>query len=365
MAKVVEFLSGRFAAAGLLLCTLILGVYGMGRSLWLDEAWVANSINAPTLHGMFIYPDWLQTSPPLFLLLARWAVGVFGLSDVSLRLVPLLLALLAVAGMLAVARRVVSAPLAVLACAALAFHPTAVEYFRSVKQYSGEVAATTLVLLVTIRYLQSPKRKQFYWLLGVVAVAMPLSYPTVFLLAGVLWAIRHDARRSAVLVAVSGSMLAILYWWFIRPNVSSALQVYWSAEGRDLWMPVATGLAAAGVVAVAALPRFGIRGRLAIVCALPFIPFAIAEAAGWYPQSPRTSLFLRPCLLLVLVMAAAEVTKNWRRPAVDLAVTLLAILTVVLGMRKQFHEGRFQPEEDFAGVVRYLSKNVGPTDIVL
>jgi hypothetical protein len=132
-----------------------------------------------------------------------------------------------------------------------------------------------------------------------------------------------------------------------------------------LWTPVVTGLAAAGIVAVAALPRFGIRGRMAIVCALPFVPFAVAEAAGWYPQSPRTSLFLRPCLLLVLVMAAAEISKGWRRPAVDLAVTLLAILTVVLGMRKQFHEGRFQPEEDFAGVVRYLSKNAGPTDIVL
>ncbi len=361
MAKVVALLSGRWAAAGLLLCTLTLGIYGIGRSLWLDEAWVANSILAPTLRGMFYYPNWLQTSPPLFLLLERWAVSVIGLSNISLRIVPLALALVAVAGMLAVARRVVSPPFAAMACAALAFHPTAVEYFRSVKQYSGEVAATTLVLLATVWYVQSPDRRRYWWLLGAVAVAMPLSYPTVFLLPGILWVV----HRRAPLAALAAGMLAILYWWFIRPNVSSALTVYWSAGGRDLWTPVVSGVVAAAVVAVAALGRFGIRGRVAMVCALPYIPFAIAEAAGWYPESPRTSLFLRPCLVLLLIMVAAEISARWNQTALDSIALLLAILTVFLGMRKQFHEGRFQPEEDFAGVVRYLSKNVGPTDIVL
>ena len=63
--------SGRLATIVLLGFTLILGLYGIERSLWLDEAWVANSVHAPTLHGMFYYPNWLQTSPPLFLLLAE------------------------------------------------------------------------------------------------------------------------------------------------------------------------------------------------------------------------------------------------------------------------------------------------------
>jgi len=361
---VVEFLSGRFAAAGLLTCTLILGIYGMGRSLWLDEAWVANSVNAPTLGAMFHYPDWLQTSPPLFLLMARGAIRVFGLSDVSLRMVPLGLALLAVVGMLAVARRVVPPAFAALACAALIFHPTMIEYFRSFKQYSGEVAATTFVLWATVRYLQSPERRQFWWLVGTVVLAMSLSYPTVFLLPGMLWAVR-PLRRGLALAAVSAGVLAILYWWFIRPNVSSSLQVYWSVGGRDLGTLALTGLAAVCVVVIAARPRFGIQGRLVIVCALPFLLFAIAEAAGWYPQSPRTSLFLRPCLVLAAVMAGAEISKNWNRLVVESVVVLLAIVMVFLGVRKQFHEGRFQPEEDFAGVVRYLSKNAGPTDIVL
>jgi len=56
---------------------------------------------------------------------------------------------------------------------------------------------------------------------------------------------------------------------------------------------------------------------------------------------------------------------KWRRGLVE-AVAILAAATVMfLGVRKQFHEGRFQPEEDMSGAVRYLRKNVGPDDLVL
>ncbi len=46
-------------------------------------------------------------------------------------------------------------------------------------------------------------------------------------------------------------------------------------------------------------------------------------------------------------------------------VVLAAVVVVFLGVRKQFHEGRFQPEENMSGAVRFLRKNVGPSDLVL
>ncbi len=226
-------LTGRFATVALLALTLVLGLYGIERSLWLDEAWVANSVNAPTLGGMFYYPNWLQTSPPLFLLLARTAVRVFGLSTVVLRSVPLLLSLVAVWAMLGAARRVVSPPYAVLATAVLAFHPTVVEYFRSFKQYGGEVAATAAVLWAAVAYLQTPERKQFYVLLGVAVAAMTLSYPTVFLLPGLVLAIAVSHRTRAItLGAVTSLVLGAMYWWLIRPNYSAALRAYWMGIPR-------------------------------------------------------------------------------------------------------------------------------------
>src|SRR5580658_5191753 len=172
------------AETALLLAALVLGIYGIDRSLWTDEAWVANSVLAPSLSGMFYYPDWLQSTPPLFLLLTRASVGLFGVSNTAFRLVPLVLALVAVAGMIAASSRLLSPPFAALACALLAFNPTTIEYSRTCKQYSGEVAASVAILLCTVLYLQQPTTRRFWWLTGAFVLMLPLAWSTAFLLPG-------------------------------------------------------------------------------------------------------------------------------------------------------------------------------------
>jgi len=358
-----EVLTGRLATGVLLGFTLILGLYGIERSLWLDEAWVANSVHAPTLGGMFYYPNWLQTSPPLFLLLARAAVGLFGLTTVVLRSVPLLLSLLAVAAMLAAARRVVSASYAVLATAILAFHPTAVEYFRAFKQYGGEVAATAVVLLAAVAYLRKPGGRQFYVLLGIVVAAMTLSYPTVFLLPGIVVAVAFgNRRRAALLAGICGAVLAGLYWFLIRPNYTAALKAYWMGD-PEVWL--APGMITAVVLCLGFAARIAwTRNTLGFILLAPCVLLFVSELLGWYPASPRTHMFVRPCFILLVVMGLQDLARltKWKWDAV---VLLAAAVVIFLGVRKQFHEGRFQPEEDMAGAVRYLHRNAAPADLIL
>src|SRR5262245_66335876 len=47
---------------GLLVAGVITRVHLLDRSLWLDEAWVANSIRAASLQQAIYYDDWLQTT---------------------------------------------------------------------------------------------------------------------------------------------------------------------------------------------------------------------------------------------------------------------------------------------------------------
>ena len=102
----------------------------------------------------------------------------------------------------------------------LAFHPTVVEYFRSFKQYGGEVAATGAVLWAAVAYFQKPERRQFYVLLGVTVAAMTLSYPTVFLLPGLILAVALGNRARAITLAgIAGAVLAVLYWLLVRPEL--------------------------------------------------------------------------------------------------------------------------------------------------
>jgi hypothetical protein len=74
----------RLAVYALAACVAGIGLFlvciGLRRSLWFDEAWVANSATATSLYEVFYYPHWLQTSPPLFLLVVRASVAAFGLT---------------------------------------------------------------------------------------------------------------------------------------------------------------------------------------------------------------------------------------------------------------------------------------------
>ena len=60
---------------------LAAGISAIGRSLWLDEAWIANSILQLSIAGMFHYPAGCK-NPPLFLLLARGTERALGLATV-------------------------------------------------------------------------------------------------------------------------------------------------------------------------------------------------------------------------------------------------------------------------------------------
>ena len=362
-------MAARIAITLLVLATLAFGLYGIERSLWLDEAWVANSVHAPTLGEMFYYPGWLQTSPPLFLLLERAIVRVFGLSNAALRGVPVALEIAAVGLFYAAARRLVSLPLAVLAATLVAFHPVAIEYSRTAKQYSGEVAATAAILAAASVYLGKPSPQTFRALLLTLSVAILLSYPSVFLIPGVIVAVwASGERRRAVWLTVTASAIsAILYLLFIRPNYSPALREFWAISPEHISPAL---FATAIVLCVVALTRFyamNPRQWMYPVCAAPGLLLAASSALGWYPATTRTWLFVLPCLVMLLAMMSAEFLNGWPRliPAVSIIAWVAAVALPGVAGWRQVHQHRNQPEEDFARAVLFLRQHAQPSDLLL
>lgn len=367
----------RIAQAGLLLATLLLGIYGIGRSLWLDEAWVANSVLAPNLAGMFYYPGEFQTTPPLFLLLTRAVVHVFGMSNAAFRLVPLASALVAVASMIALSKRLFSPPFAALACALLAFYPAVIEYSRTCKQYSGELAASAVILLGTFLYLRDPDRRRFYWLAGAFLLLLPMAWAAVFLLPGVaivIWA-RGGMRRAASLVLAAGVLLAILYAVFIGQNLSAELRAsYFIAGAQNLSPGLIVAAAFCGAAALRAAfllkKRPDTRTLMQIVAVLPCVLLAVSAALHWYPASPRTRLFALPCFLLVLTITAEDLSGallRWRPMAsvFSAALWLTAMAVGATAAWTQISEHRNLPLEDLQGAVQLLRQHVGPSDLLL
>src|SRR5262245_41095752 len=137
---------------GLLLAGVITRVQFLDRSLWLDEAWVANSIRAASLQQAIYYDDWLQTTPPLFIALSRLVTAVFGTSYVAFRALPAFSGIVSVLLLSFMALRLLKPSFAMVAILLFVFSPRVILYSQSLKQYSTDVIAMMTWLELGIFY---------------------------------------------------------------------------------------------------------------------------------------------------------------------------------------------------------------------
>jgi len=307
----------------LFLVGVALRIDGLDRSLWLDEAWVANSILEPNIVAMFYYERWLQTSPPGFMLLARLTTSLFGLSDETFRLLPFSLSIWSLVAMwlslraFVPSRRFLVIP---VAFAAFVFGPESIEYARVLKQYSGDIAVAT-----TLIYIAQRRRS---WLLFALPLAPIFSYPSVFLAPGLLLL---SPRKLWPGAATAASVL-LVYVAFIQPNQSDALRAHWALEFHGL-RHIGELLPAKPILVLwAALSVFLIRRRLRLILCLSLSPLllaAIAEKLGLYPIVPRTALFLLPSLTLAFAGAIWAILLRWHKgmnPILFSSCLLISIL---------------------------------------
>lgn len=340
----------RIALCVVILSGIAMRVHGLDRSLWLDEVWVANAIMEPTIREMVYYEGWLNPSPPLFLLLARSATRLLGVSHTSMRLVP---ALFGIAGMLAMAYlalRLLKPWYAVVAVLLLALSPEHVVVSQSVKQYSGDVFVTLALLILGYHFLQTRSRKVFYAAVIVFAVGGFLSYQAIMFLPVFFYGACVNRReiyglrdwRAAVsvrwldvmvLVSVTLAVSAINYFYFIRPNVQPAVVAgfaqdfyhragvfeslrYFLAALANLTHPLASFIRSSFVLRVAALAvvvagvvgfaflresRPVARREIIALLILPMASLVVLNWLGQYPiaREPRIVLFMFPVIAIL------------------------------------------------------------------
>src|SRR5712692_930629 len=146
----------------LFIAGIITRVHLLGRSLWLDEAWVANAALAPSLREAIYYDAWLQTSPPLFIVLTRFAALLFGVSNATLRIVPTLSGIASVILVSFIALKLLRPIFASIAVFLFVFSPPVILYSQSMKQYSTDVLCTVALLTLGLIYLEKRSEKSFY-----------------------------------------------------------------------------------------------------------------------------------------------------------------------------------------------------------
>lgn len=392
----------------LLLLALVLAMWfrvqGLGRSLWLDEAWVANSVLEPTVSRMLFYDAWVPSPEPGFLLASRLVTTWLGPSSLSFRLVPVLFSLIALIAMLLLLRRLFPPVWVVFGLALFAMSPTAILYARSFKQYSTQLAMAPILLLAAVRYAQRPSPKSYAWLLGAILLTTFFSYPTVLLLPAVVIllvqprsgeSLDFSCVKPAVLASLWGLVVfVVVYVTIIRHNVNDVLRVFFAnpAAGvlahlsravtyfitpyRELLplperLLMSTGhpvgfVAGLGLAGIAALfyqrPKNG-RLWLLLAIVLPQMAVVFLDLLDRYPANARTMLFLLPCQVILMtslfesvVATASNLASSpfWRR-TIGFAVPVAALLILGIGVSRQLGpQPSLQDEEDVGGAVAWL-----------
>lgn len=393
----------------------------MRSSLWLDESWVANSVLAPSISGMFYFDRWVQSTPPLFLWLARMWTGAFGPGEAAMRATAWI-AGAAGACMLALVLRRLFTPLpALLGTALFLVNYNAIKYSQQVKQYSTDLLAAILLLAMIVWCLRRDSRAPSTVGLALGATAcLALSYTSVFWLPALLLAFvfapqlsgappeppASAARRwltGAALAAVLAASVAAVWLIFVNPNLdpdlverqtdrfigSGGLRPSLGRFGTnmsELLLPQinvparllsyalgSLALAGAGRVLFASAVGRSARARqIALATLVPLATGMAMSLAGQYPLLVYTRyvIWLLPVAVVLIICAvepAATVVERWadRRRARPAVFALAATASIAALAGVGFILARLAPPgEDVRGVHRWLMERVIPEDDV-
>jgi hypothetical protein len=344
--------------------------FASDRSLWLDESFVALNVTGRSFGGLFSTLSLAVSLPKGYLVLDKLFVTIFGQSEQAFRAVAFISSLVALVGLVFLARRILAPTATLLAVSLFAVSDSLLRFSSELKQYETDVAVTILVLLFAVARLlpvEKPTARDLAALAAVGPVAVFFSQPSLFVLASVgivlsfKW-IRTDRWHAAVGLALVG------VFWLV-----SLIAYYAVSVGKERtsglvssWNPYFFPLPPHSVSEIAWLPRHflrvfadppgftygnptSVRFPMTLVAALVFfagclslvrrqrgqvlalllgpLTFAlIASAAHQYPFGDRLLLFAVPLLVLTL---GEGVWRIGRRPGlVPAAAAALAVIVL-------------------------------------
>ncbi len=239
-------------------------------ALSLDELAVARNVLERNLWDLLMLPlAYDQTAPKGFLLATKLATSIFGASDYALRLFPLICSLAALISFWRVALRILDGAGALVALTLFAAAMPFIAYTAVVKQYSGDVAVSVLLLWLAF-YLEpgAITRRRAFWAGVAGATAVWFSQPAVFVLIGLGLALVLVHRRRSLNTGVRP-------WTALAPAFA-------------FWAVAVVAAVVAGLMSMTPATHDYMRRYWAA----EFIPLPLAKAVAlFWPWRPLTALF--------------------------------------------------------------------------
>ncbi len=369
--------------------------YFSNRSLWGDEAYLALNLVNRSYFELLQPLDYNQAAPPGFLWVEKLAIQLFGNSEYSMRLFPLIAGIIALIAFYQFGKWAVSAIALPIALALFAFLKYPTYYSTEVKQYSSDLMVALLLCLLLIplyNQIISKRRSLLLGLLGICAIWF--SHPAIFVLIGLELAhlVTIPAKnRKAILI----NRLPVYLLWAVgfgslyfltlaRAMKNEFLQTAWGGEYPDSVFNVIWLLDSLGRVFYRPLGFFGKTDGIAIAAfiigciafwrkkrdkfLILIAPIAVTLVAAYlhkYPFRSRLILFLVPFFLVILAGGIAYLLSqvNQRR---NYGAIAGAVMTCLLLFPPLLNSGKLliQPHtvHEIRPVIEYIKNHQKPGD---
>ncbi len=366
---------------------LRLAQYASGRSLWLDESYLALNVLGRSYSGLLGRLDYAQGAPPGFLVAVKLLSDALGSGEEVLRAVPLVAGLLSLPLFHKLARLTLPPAAANVALLLFAVSGGLIRYSSELKPYALDVAAALLVSWLAAARWRKGLTVRDGLLLGACGlIAAAFSYAAVFVLAAVavatLAGLGIERRRetvpavAAMLAPWVGALAGV--YFLLAPKVrdlqETALTSFYlplppssGAELRrlggaatDLFtnhvaldLPLSVGLVAAalgclGVWALARASPFFLLLSAALVGSV-----VVASALDLYPWGGRFTLFLVPFVILAVASGIGRVAEVGRGSLLLASALAVLVLALPLG-RAAYHLPEPRTLEEMKPLVRRL-----------
>jgi len=375
----------------IIVAALYIRIYNLGeRSLWLDEAWVANAIVQADL-SLLVKKS--LTAPLFFVLSIHYLTLILGKTEFVLRLLPCLFGMGALVVFYLLIRRITGKTATLVTLLMLSFSSPFIHYSKELKQYTGAMFFTLLLVYFCEKILRSNKKRNwiFFSLFCVLGVGFDHSIlfiiPAVFLVLLIDLPFKPNWKKIVssgafvsvfsilflcfhILKQISNSINSIQsYWVNYYPKLSSiASFLNWFATSfkRVFYYSGLPFFPFSFVVVILGLSLFYTKSkkRYLVYIILPLVLTLAASFLRRYPfGGSRLMLFYGPLAFLAFGYGLDFLFEKFSRSKLVLlligAVIMLSLSPVSSFVHRIKHPAR---TEETRPLLNEMMKHIKPTD---
>ena len=379
---------------------LRLSQYLYNRSLWLDEAHLANNIINLSYVELTNYIKGVY-APIGFLWTEKFFSQLLGHSEYSLRLFPLLSGILSLFLFYKLSKYFLNNKSALIALSLFVLTDSLIYYSSEVKQYSSDVLFFLIIYLTMIGYQRIKNKKMTSLFLPAIVgmLSVWFSQPAIFILSGLgltfllsAFIKRHLPQLKYYTFITSCWIISFLtyYFSFLRPSLTDkGLLDFWNyafppflpiSFNNLIWYKETflalfsaklLGLTFLWLGVPALFLGFFLlyhRKNEFLLLVLPITITFFASALHLYPFADRFILFLIPSFLIIISLGLERMVNFGRQSsrrsikfAVIVILTLLLFHPILNASYYSFHP---RTAEEIKPVLEYFQKNRQNEDII-